>query len=137
MSNPDQREKKNDHAGSAMYDQKGRLVRRYAAGQDTKFIWKLMEFMRLPKVLSFEGSGILSTALARKLTKLREQNVDQEKCSCDGFGDASGDDGIWGKWSSDICSGPSQLQRRHARIVQRQACQGSCKGSVDINLERL
>ena len=61
MSNPDQREKKNDHAGSAIsgsclgaeYDQKGRLVRRYAAGQDTKFIWKLMEFMRLPKVLGF------------------------------------------------------------------------------------
>jgi len=44
---------------------------------------------------------------------------------------------FWGKWSSDICSGRSQLQRRHERIVQWQASQGSRKGSVDINLECL
>jgi len=44
-----------------------------------------------------EGSGILNMCLARKLTNLRGQNVDQEKCSCGGFGDAGGDDGIWGK----------------------------------------
>jgi hypothetical protein len=31
-----------------VYDQKGRLVRRYAAVEDTDSTWELMEFMRLP-----------------------------------------------------------------------------------------
>ena len=31
-----------------VYDQKGRLVRRYAAVEDTNSSWELMEFIRLP-----------------------------------------------------------------------------------------
>jgi hypothetical protein len=32
-----------------VYDQKGRLIRRYAAVEDTNSSWELMEFMRLPR----------------------------------------------------------------------------------------
>ena len=50
------------HAGSTIsgtgfgdvYDQKGRLVRRYAAVEDTNSSWELMEFMRVPS----SGPGI-------------------------------------------------------------------------------
>jgi len=48
------------HAGNAIsgtgfgdvYDQKGRLVRRYAAVEDANSSWELMEFMRLPPAKS-------------------------------------------------------------------------------------
>jgi hypothetical protein len=35
-----------------VYDQKGRLVRRYAAVEDANSSWELMEFMRLPSAKS-------------------------------------------------------------------------------------